>query len=436
MTQNQYIALFWFRRDLRLEDNHALFEALMSGLPVLPIFIFDSEILDKLENQADRRVSFINEQLLHIKNELNKKGSDLKVFYGEPKHVFEQVFNTYKVHSLWLNRDYEPYARKRDADIEELAKRYQIQYFSFKDQLIFDTNDVLKDDGKPYTVFTPYSKKWKTKLNEEGIKNYPSEDLKHKFLKLKPEKMLRLEDIGFSPVNHLVSPLNINIKTITSYAEKRDYPAMNGTSRLSVHLRFGTISIRKLVTLVRDVNAIFLNELIWREFYMAILWHFPHVETKAFKPAYNFIPWRNNEQEFEAWCKAETGYPIVDAAMTELNQTGFMHNRARMIVASFLCKHLLIDWRWGEAWFAQHLTDYELSSNNGGWQWAAGTGCDAAPYFRVFNPYLQTQKFDPKGEYISRWLGDKVYLKSPIVEHKMARERALSVYKETLEKHK
>lgn len=431
-----HTALFWFRRDLRLDDNHALFEALKCGLPVVPLFIFDKTILDKLEDKQDRRVAFIHEQLQMLKKQLKSFGSDLLVYYGFPMEILKEVIKTFKVKSVYFNHDYEVYARERDAAVNSICQSMGVGVYGFKDQVIFEKNEVVKEDAKPYTVFTPYSKKWKSQLLKDGIKSYPSDEMTGYYLNFEPCELPTLESMCFQRVEHMVKPLEIDTLRIVSYHNTRDIPSVEGTSRLSVHLRFGTLSIRKLVKHAQELNQVYLNELIWREFYMMILWHFPHVEKKAFKPVYDFIPWRNSEKEFDAWCRGETAYPIVDAAMRELNHTGFMHNRARMIVAGFLTKHLLIDWRWGEAWFAQKLTDYELSSNNGGWQWAAGTGCDAAPYFRVFNPYTQAAKFDPDGFYVSRWLDKSDLLRPPIVEHKMARERAIKVYKETLQKYR
>ncbi|MFC0877035.1 cryptochrome/photolyase family protein [Saccharicrinis sp. FJH2] len=434
MTHQRNIAIFWFRRDLRLHDNHGLFKALRSGLPVLPLFIFDTDILEKPDNRSDRRVAFIHEKITELKAKLNEAGSDLIVKHGKPVEIYRELFREYNIRSVWFNRDYEPDAIQRDKDVKELAKNNGAEVFSFKDQVIFEKQEVVKDDDAPYTVFTPYSKKWLSNLTDTNLESFPCEDHTDSFLKIEPTPLPCLHDIGFEETDHLVLPAHIDEDIIGGYDKTRDFPAQDGTSRVSVHLRFGTISIRELARTALRLNKTYLNELIWREFYMMILWHFPYVVDGAFKPAYNHIPWRNNEKEFEAWCNGKTGYPIVDAAMNQINRTGYMHNRARMIVASFLTKHLLIDWRWGEAYFAEKLTDYELSSNNGGWQWAAGTGCDAAPYFRIFNPESQTKKFDPDGKYIEQWLGDDIHMVQPIMEHKLARERALRVYKETLDK--
>ena len=424
------ISIFWFRRDLRLQDNAGLYHALRSGHPVLPIFIFDRNILDELEDRKDSRIEFIHKALEEIQLELAKIGSTLEVHYGFPDQVWKQLLNDHKIGKVFANHDYEPYAKKRDEDITKLLRVNNISFHSYKDQVIFEKDEILKDDGTPYTVFTPYSRKWKTKLNKFYLSSYPTEKYLTGFLKQKARAVPSLEEMGFQP-----SGLSFPLKKwqpdiIKQYTEQRNLPAIAGTSRLSVHLRFGTISIRSLARQAQKLNETFLNELIWRDFYQMILWHFPHVVGQACKPGYDNIQWRNNEKEFEAWCNGNTGYPIVDAGMRELNETGFMHNRVRMIVASFLTKHLLIDWRWGEAYFAKKLLDYDLASNNGGWQWAAGSGCDAAPYFRIFNPYLQTKKFDPGLEYVRKWVPEfeEFTYPRPIVEHEFARKRCLEVY--------
>jgi len=427
---DQHTALFWFRRDLRIQDNAGLYYALLENDSVLPIFIFDTEILDKLEDKADARVEFIRLALERIEEELTAAGSSLHILYGNPVEIFQSL----KPKAVYANHDYEPYARRRDEQVKMLLDSQRIPFKTFKDQVIFEKNEVTKDDGKPYTVFTPYSRKWKAALHPDHYKSYRSETLIHRFKKTKPLKFPTLADIGFEPSGITFPERKIKQSIIELYHEQRDIPSMEGTSRLSIHLRFGTVSIRKLVQIGLKKNETWLNELIWRDFYHMILWHFPHVATNAFKPAYDQIAWRNNPDEFKAWCEGRTGYPIVDAGMRELNTTGFMHNRVRMIVASFLTKHLLIDWRWGEAYFAKKLLDYDMAANNGGWQWAAGSGCDAAPYFRVFNPQLQTKKFDPEYKYIKKWVpeyGTTAYPK-PIVDHAFARERALRVYKKAV----
>lgn len=426
--------IFWFRRDLRLEDNAGLFHALSENENVLPVFIFDTDILETLTDKYDRRVDFIYEAITSLNAQLNKTGSALQVYVGNPLTIFKQICTEYVVISVYANHDYEPYAITRDNQIKSFLSEKNIAFKTYKDQCIFEKSEVVKDDGLPYTIFTPYAAKWKKKLNDFYVKPYPTHLHFNNFKKSISSKIPSLKDIGFLKTDLPFNKPLLDEAIISKYTEQRDYPAIKGTSRLSVHLRFGTISIHKLVQVAAKLNQTWLNELIWRDFYMMILSHFPYVTDGAFKPKYNFIEWRNNEKEFEAWCKGETGYPIVDAGMKELNETGFMHNRLRMITASFLIKNLLVDWRWGEAYFAQKLVDFDLSANNGGWQWAAGCGCDAAPYFRIFNPYEQTKKFDPKLTYIKKWIPDYnelSYIK-PIVDYKFSRERALAVYKKAV----
>jgi deoxyribodipyrimidine photo-lyase len=425
------ISIFWFRRDLRLDDNVGLYQALIEKGNVLPLFIFDKEILDKLPDKHDRRVSFIFKTIQQLKIQLEVHGTSLLVKYGNPKEVFRSIVSEFSVDAVYTNHDYEPYALKRDEDIKTLLSENGISFKSFKDQVIFEKDDVTKDDGLPYTVFTPYMNKWRKKFIEHPVSEFPSEKYSNRFYQTHPFADFELTITGFAYLKtNFPSPIpDENI--ISNYDKTRDIPSMDGTSRMSIHLRFGTVSIRKLVKLAIKLNPTYLNELIWREFYMTILWHFPKVVDHAFKPKYDNIQWINDEKQFDAWCKGLTGYPIVDAGMRQLNETGFMHNRVRMIAASFLVKHLLIDWRWGEAYFAGKLLDFELSSNNGGWQWAASSGCDAAPYFRVFNPALQTKKFDPELKYINKWVPEFQDLSYPqaIVDHKFARERVLSTYK-------
>jgi len=434
------VNIFWFRRDLRLHDNAGLYHALKSGLSVVPIFIFDRNILDKLEAKVDARVQFIRDTVQAIQNVMVEKGSSLEVYYDHPESVFKRLLSKYVIGKVFTNLDYEPEARERDDRVQKLLEKAGVSLHAYKDQVIFHAGEVLKDDGKPYTVFTPYSKRWKALLNDFYLRSYPTEKYAHYFYKQAPLAVPSLSSMGFSPSSISIPPLIIEKGTLKKYDQQRDYPAIpGGTSRMGIHLRFGTISIRELAREARALNETYLNELIWREFYQMILWHFPMVgRGRAFKPVYDLIKWRNNEQEFEQWCKGETGYPLVDAGMRELNTTGFMHNRVRMVVASFLAKHLLIDWRWGEAYFAGKLLDYDLAANNGGWQWAAGSGCDAAPYFRVFNPTLQARRFDPGLEYIRHWVpefGEFGYA-APIVEHEMARKRALAVYSKTLKENR
>lgn len=432
MTTNK-MNIFWFRRDLRTEDNAGLFHALNAGFPVLPVFIFDTEILDKLEKK-DARVLLIYQLIKKLKDNCEENGSSMYVFHGKPLDAFQMIFSEYQVNAVYTNRDYEPYAIKRDTQIRDFLFSKGIQFYDFKDQVIFDHNDILKENEEPYTVFTPYSRKWKTVLSEKSATEYPSHEYLQNCIKTEPFVIPSLSEIGFQSGNIRIPDFDISKEKLEKYAAHRDFPAENGTSRLSFHLRFGTVSIRKITRLAFETSETFLNELIWRNFYMDILCHFPHVEERSFKPDYDRIEWRNDENEFTKWCEGKTGYPLVDAGMRELNTTGFMHNRVRMVTASFLCKHLLIDWRWGEAYFAEKLIDYDLAANNGGWQWAAGSGCDAAPYFRVFNPSLQAVKFDPQYKYIKKWLpeyGTNDYTE-PIVEHSFARNRAVETYKRYL----
>lgn len=429
------VVVFWFRRDLRLDDNAGLYHALKSGKKVLPVFIFDTEILNQLEDKEDRRVHFIHQSLVHIQSRLNQLGSTLLVKYGQPINVWTDLTHEFTISEVYTNHDYEPYARERDEQVRALLFSKGILLHTFKDQVIFEKDEVVKDDGTPYAVWTPYSKRWKEKLNDFYLRSYPCETYFRSFIQMAPIGIPSLEETGFQPTDTIFPPVTVNDELIRNYHVTRDLPGLKGTSRLSVHLRFGTISVRKLTRHARLINEKFLNELIWREFYQMILWHFPKVVQHSFRPEYDLIEWRNNENEFERWCNGETGFPIVDAGMRELNTTGYMHNRVRMIVASFLTKDLLIDWRWGEAYFAKKLLDYDLASNNGGWQWAAGTGVDAAPYFRIFNPTEQTRKFDPDLKYIKKWVPelDEWNYPLPMIDHKEARVRTLKTYKAALE---
>ncbi|WP_026897825.1 cryptochrome/photolyase family protein [Daejeonella oryzae] len=431
------INIFWFRRDLRLNDNAGLFHALKSGIPVLPVFIFDRNILSKLEDKNDARVSFIHLCLQNLNTELEKSGSSLYVKHDSAENAWKEIIKEFNVKNIYCNHDYEPYARKRDSTLLEFFENQNIGFHTFKDQVIFEKSEIVKDDQKPYTVFTPYKRKWLEKINEFYLKPYPSQKYFDNFYKDLTFQIPSLENLGFEK-STISYPDKSYSEIIERYKETRNFPAIKGTSRISVHLRFGTISIRELAAKATEASEkTWLNELIWRDFYAMILWHFPYTVDAAFKSQYDQIEWRNNAEEFKAWCEGKTGYPIVDAGMRELNSTGFMHNRVRMITASFLTKHLLIDWRWGEAYFARKLLDYDQASNVGGWQWAAGSGNDAAPYFRVFSPELQTKKFDPKLEYIKKWIpefDDPFKYPQPIVDHKFARERVLRVFKQALSK--
>jgi deoxyribodipyrimidine photo-lyase len=451
------VSIFWFRRDLRLDDNAGLYHALKSGHPVLPLFIFDRHILDDLQDKKDARVEFIHLALERLKAQLEALGSTLWVFHGKPEEVWRQLPGTVSIAKVFTNHDFEPYAKERDEQVRELLSEQQIPFHTFKDHVIFEKQEVLKSDGLPYTIFTPYSKKWLEKLqsrlssitDEEGkvqrisyyLKPYPNHKYFNQFVKTAqiPAKKSApvfpsLESLGFAPSGNSFPPESVSRGLIRNYDKTRNFPGIEGTSRLGIHFRFGTISIREKALHALPLNVTYLNELIWRDFYSQILAHFPHVVGHPFRPAYDLIAWRNAPEDFEKWKNGKTGYPIVDAGMRELNTTGFMHNRVRMIVASFLSKHLLLDWRLGEAYFAEKLLDYDLASNSGGWQWAAGCGTDAAPYFRIFNPSEQTKKFDPEYKYIRKWVpefGTPAYPR-PMVEHSFARERCLETYKKAL----
>lgn len=423
------ISIFWFRRDLRLHDNTALHFALQDKLKVLPVFIFDTNILNELEPD-DPRVNFIHLNLQLINNKLLKYNSSILCLQGDPEKIWEELINNYSIKKVFVNKDYEPYAIDRDSKINALLHKEGIEMYAFKDQVIFEENDILKADGHPYTVYTPYRNKWmehfgKTEVAPLGLSRFSN------FIE-STRSFPTLLELGFKKSN--IEVKDYNLTRISEYTAVRNFPAMDATSYLSPHLRFGTVSIRQVIAQLGPNHETFLNELIWREFFMQILFHFPQVINQSFKPQYNGIKWRNNPEEFKHWCSGETGYPMVDAGMRQLTQTGYMHNRVRMVTASFLCKHLLIDWRWGEAYFAKKLLDYELSSNNGNWQWAAGTGCDAAPYFRIFNPTEQLKKFDKKQDYIKKWVPEygTILYSHPIVDHKIARERALFTYKSGL----
>jgi deoxyribodipyrimidine photo-lyase len=448
------INIFWFRRDLRLNDNAGLYHALKSGKPVLPIFIFDTTILNKLEERDDARVTFLYDTISELKVELEKLGSTLAVFYGNPDEIWQALIEKHTLETVFTNKDYEPYALTRDNALKTFFKTQNIDFQLFKDHVIFENDEVTKDDGLPYTVFTPYSKKWKTKLESqieeyEGknisfyLKPYPNESYFSNLIKVQEpithnSKLLTLESMNFTRSTIIIPSKTVARSVIKTYDITRNYPALpHSTSKLGIHFRFGTISIREKALAAQSLNETYLNELIWRDFYSMILQHFPHIGAgKAFRSDYDRIEWRNNEIEFQHWCEGKTGYPIVDAGMRELNATGYMHNRVRMIVSSFLTKHLLIDWRWGEAYFAKKLLDFDFASNNGGWQWAMGGGTDAAPYFRIFNPTEQQKKFDADFKYIKHWVKefDTPQYPQPIVDHKMARERCLSTYSAALKK--
>lgn len=429
------VNIFWFRRDLRLDDNVGFYEALHGEQPVLPIFIFDSEILDKLPKN-DARVTFIHETLQKMRKELQENyNSSIAIYHGKPIHIFKQLIEEFEIDSVYTNHDYEPYAKKRDTEVEGLLNTNNIAFKTFKDQVIFEKNEVVKKDGDPYVVYTPYMRAWKEQFKTHDLKIYYTSSFLNNLIEHTQLPNLSLSDIGFEKSKQEIAPYDVTPTLIQQYEETRNFPAKEGTSHLGPHLRFGTVSIRKMIKkAINEENETFWKELIWREFFMQILWHFPNTIDKAFKSKYDRIEWRNNEEEFKRWCEGTTGYPLVDAGMRELNETGFMHNRVRMLVGSFLCKHLLIDWRWGEAYFAEKLHDYEMASNVGNWQWVAGSGVDAAPYFRIFNPTSQIQKFDKEHKYIKKWVSEyqELTYPKPMVDHKEARERCLVAYKAAL----
>ena len=427
--------LFWHRRDLRINDNSGLFKALTSGFNVQPVFIFDKQILSNLAKD-DQRVAFIYQEIRRLKQQYQSLGTDLLVLYGDPTHSIPDLCSELACSHVFTNSDYEPYAFIRDNEIKIKLSSVNCAFIEAKDHVIFEKSEVTKDDGLPYTIYTPYANKWRKLLTEDQLAPFESSEHTHQLRQANEfTSLISMEEMGFEAKIKTVFPSNLFPETIISnYHETRNFPALSGTSRLSIHLRFGTISIRSLAAYALKHNATYLNELIWRDFYQMIIFHFPKTINNAFKPLYDQINWERNEAHFQAWCDGKTGYPLVDAGMRELNETGFMHNRVRMVVASFLTKHLLLDWRLGEAYFAEKLLDFELASNVGGWQWAAGSGCDAAPYFRVFNPTSQQEKFDPTFSYIKKWVpefGTSNYPK-PIIEHTFARERILARYKQAL----
>lgn len=430
------VNIFWFRRDLRLDDNKGLQQALKGNLPVLPVFIFDKNILEKLPKN-DARVTFIYEQIERIKDDLEDQyGSSLAVYYDSPVNAFQALLEDFEVEAVFTNHDYEPYAERRDNQVYDLFEEEYIEFNTFKDQVIFEKSEVVKDNGEPYVVYTPYMKKWKETLGGRPPEVWDTAPYIGNFLKTESLPHVSLEEMGFRRSKISVPDYDLSPGTIRDYEDTRNFPAVEGTSHIGPHLRFGTIGIRTVVRkAMAEDNDTFLNELIWREFFMQILWHYPHTHKDSFKKKYDRIDWRNNEDEFKRWCEGRTGYPLVDAGMRELNATGFMHNRVRMLVGSFLCKHLLIDWRWGEAYFGEKLLDYEMSSNVGNWQWVAGSGVDAAPYFRIFNPTTQITKFDKNHKYIRQWVPEyqSADYPEPMVDHKEARERCLETYKKALD---
>lgn len=434
------ISICWMRRDLRWHDHASLSAAFEEGLPVLPFFIFDKGILDELEDRADSRVHFIHHQLARMQSQVEAHGKGIWIEHEEVDKAWDRLLERlqtkgFQVKSVHVNRDYEPYATDRDRRVRERLESKGIRWNDHQDHVLFEPHEVLKADGTPYTVFTPFSKRWLASNPEARLAPYPSARHLPQLLGIQDAPFPSLDSMGFESVpTDRFPPVQLEPERLNAYAERRDLPALPGTTRLSVHLRFGTVSIREAMKAGFQHSQKWLMELIWREFYQSILHHFPHSVDRAFKPQYDAVEWEPAGPAFEAWKVGKTGYPLVDAGMRELLATGFMHNRVRMVVASFLCKHLLLDWKLGERWFAQKLLDFELASNVGGWQWAAGTGCDAAPYFRVFNPTSQQEKFDPNFEYIRKWVpefGTPNY-PGPIVEHRFARARAIDRYKRAL----
>jgi deoxyribodipyrimidine photo-lyase len=436
-TTSARINFFWFRRDLRLDDNAGLYQALRAGVPVVPVFVLDSDILQALPSRSDARVQFIMEELTRLKRQLQELGSDLLVRVGKPEVVWKALLEEFsQVGAVYANHDYEPQARIRDAGVQTLGESRGVAFLSFKDQVIFERDEIVTEARKPYTVYTPYKKKWLASLSQFYLQSYPTEKYFQNFYRpSKKEKMISWTELGFETVPMTYPSAEVPRPILRTYAETRDFPARpGGTTRLGIYLRFGTVSIRCLAREAQQTSAVWLSELIWREFFMQVLFHFPEVVGRSFRPRFDAIQWRNHPEEFAKWCRGQTGYPLVDAGMRELNTTGFMHNRVRMVTASFLSKHLLIHWLWGERYFAAKLLDYDLAANNGNWQWAAGTGCDAAPYFRVFNPTAQAARFDQDSEYIKKWVpevGTADY-PSPMVEHVFARDRALAAFRRAL----
>ena len=469
-------ALFWFRRDLRATDNAGLYHALKSARRVYCVFVFDTEILDALPNKLDRRVEFILESVGELEASLRALGGGLMVRHARADALIPALARELNVDAVFVNDDYEPLAIARDLRVRDELMRNDIGFHAFKDTVIFEKGEVLTQAGGSYSVFTPYKNAWLKKLDDFYLKAYPV----HAYaIRLAPspanESLPTLASLGFEPTN--LKALGIDagesgarrrledfVERMERYRDARDFPAVKGVSWLSVHNRFGTVSIRELAALahaetLRRKNPgaeTWLGELIWRDFYFQILYHHPHVVASAFRREYDAIEWPNDNALFAAWCEARTGYPIIDAAMRQINQTGYMHNRLRMIVASFLTKDLLIDWRLGEKYFADNLNDFDLAANNGGWQWAASTGCDAQPYFRIFNPVTQSERFDPAGKFIRRYLPELKNVPdkfihapwtmplpeqqscaavigndypAPVVDHAVQREKALALYK-------
>ena len=428
------VCIFWFRRDLRLHDNKGFYAALKSGLPVVPLFIFDKDILDALQYKDDKRISFIYKAIEAMQAQLQKEGSTMEVRYGKPRDIFKQLLQDYEVKAVHTNEDYEPYAAERDGAVENLVKSNGATFHLYKDQVIFAKDEVTKKDGGHYSIFGPYSRAWRAQLKDDNHAPAPSEKHLKNCLAQKSKPMPTLAEMGFEKVALPTLPTQWDKEIIKHYHSTRNLPAVAGTTKMGVHLRFGTVSVRQLLAEALPINETYVNELTWREFFMQMLWHQPRLVDEPCNLRYANIQWRNNEEEYLRWCRGETGVGIVDAGMRELNETGFMHNRVRMLTASYLVKNLLVDYKWGEAYFGEKLLDFDLSANNGNWQWVAGCGCDAAPYFRIFNAELQAKKFDPKDQYIRKWVpeyGTSKYPK-PMISHAAAKERCLKAYKAAL----
>lgn len=466
-------SLVWFRRDLRDYDHAAFYYALKASKQVYCVFIFDTEILNNLSNKADRRVEFIWESVNSLKITLQKRGGDLIVLHGEAIKELPLLAHKLKAQAVFTNHDYEPSTIARDQEVAQNLQMQAIDFNHYKDQVIFEKNEILTLAHKPYSVFTPYKNMWLKHINDFYLRPYPVDSYLANLAKIEPQPLLSLESLEFTRTNlaNMRLPIGMDgaatlfndfVERIKHYKEARDFPSVKGVSYLSVHLRFGTISIRQLARTALQIGGLgaetWLSELIWRDFYFQILHHNPQLEAgKAYKPEFESIPFPNQTALFTAWCDGATGYPLVDAAMRQLNSTGFMHNRLRMVAASFLVKDLLIDWRWGERYFAEKLIDYDFSANNGGWQWAASTGCDAQPWFRIFNPITQSQRFDAQGKFIRKYIPELTHCNEkeihapwlmpaqrqsyinviigehypkPIVDHATQRELALSLYKQ------
>ena len=435
LKAKEKISIFWFRRDLRLHDNAGLYYALKSEYPVVPLFIFDRNILDDIDDKTDPRITFIYQAIENMRKELHDMGADLLVYYGFPEKIWKSLSEEYDVAAVYANTDYEHYAIERDKAVYKILKEKGATFQTYKDQVIFEKTEILSGQKKPYTVFTPYSRAWRDTCNDFYLSSYPNKKYFKNFLKWSGASIPTMKEMGFVESDYDFPDDHVEKDLLEHYEERRNFPGLEATSRIGVHLRFGTVSIRKLARSAQQHSYTYLSELIWRDFYQQVLSNFPEVGMgKAFKPAYDHIKWRYDKADFQKWCDGKTGYPLVDAGMRQLNTIGFMHNRIRMVTASFLSKHLLIDWRLGEAYFAEKLLDYDLAANNGGWQWAAGSGTDAAPYFRIFNPEAQAKRFDPKNDYIKKWVpefGTDAY-PEPMVDHKEARERCLNAYKAAL----